>query len=445
LVAPRALPASPTGIILSSPGNDNLFTKDTLKISWQSGSISQNIANDKYKVEWDTSPTFDSVGGKPISFSHKLFSGTSPEVFVDSGFATQVKKDIQTITTSVSVFDGSVSLGGTFTISATAGTSTTTTSGISANGLTASGLQTALRGLSNIDDNLVVTRSLGANGGFTYTVTFTTEGNGIDLPLMTADTTLLTGTNAKVAIAEVQKGQSLSTTEVQEITIKAGAADLSGTFKISYNGDQTSALAFNVAQAGLANAMQSELSDISAVSVTRTDATSTQSVYRVTFSAEGYGNDLALLTIDSGSLGGTTPSASVKQLVKGEFSFSFDAPALGTPYYVRITGHNSLGYGTPSTAKLAKPFKLPTVPLEVSLAQQVKTAGIVDYGKQLVVGFNPPASTGGDTVTKYRVEWITPQTEVQVINVGADSTLGGNLQASIFRINPDRTQTDFLT
>jgi hypothetical protein len=80
LLIPRRLPLSPTSIVLSEIGTSNEFTRTSLTVTWKSGSITNNVANDWYKVEWDTLTTFDSTGGRPMSYEKHNFSGTSPEV-----------------------------------------------------------------------------------------------------------------------------------------------------------------------------------------------------------------------------------------------------------------------------------------------------------------------------------------------------------------------------
>ena len=80
LVVPRALPSAPTSLVVGGLGTGNEFTGDTLVVSWATGTPTSNIADDMYKIEWDTSPTFDSgANGKPVSYGAHGFSLTSPE------------------------------------------------------------------------------------------------------------------------------------------------------------------------------------------------------------------------------------------------------------------------------------------------------------------------------------------------------------------------------
>jgi hypothetical protein len=89
-ITPRALVDAPpfavplSGAIPSGDGTDlelkNSFTKHSLLVTFglpnQSYCPTANVT--KWKVEWDTVPTFDSKGTQPLSFN--ATSGTSPEV-----------------------------------------------------------------------------------------------------------------------------------------------------------------------------------------------------------------------------------------------------------------------------------------------------------------------------------------------------------------------------
>jgi hypothetical protein len=71
----------------------------------------------------------------------------------------------------------------------------------------------------------------------------------------------------------------------------------------------------------------------------------------------------------------------------------------GTPYFVRVSSFNQIGYGLPaySTPASQKPMVVPGPPTGVTL--QVVSA------TSLRIFMNPPQDDGGDTVTKYKVEW----------------------------------------
>lgn len=62
----RSLPVVPSDIVLSAPQSANLFSKDELTLSFRAGP-SGGVNNTQYRVEFDTSPTFDSRSGRPMS------------------------------------------------------------------------------------------------------------------------------------------------------------------------------------------------------------------------------------------------------------------------------------------------------------------------------------------------------------------------------------------
>lgn len=77
----------------------------------------------------------------------------------------------------------------------------------------------------------------------------------------------------------------------------------------------------------------------------------------------------------------------------------------GTPYYVRVTAYNSVGYGLPRQAlnprgqPFQAPMRAPGRPTSVALT--------VKSGSELRVTFSPPSDNGGDVITAYKIEWGT--------------------------------------
>merc|ERR1711988_162291 len=71
----------------------------------------------------------------------------------------------------------------------------------------------------------------------------------------------------------------------------------------------------------------------------------------------------------------------------------------GTFYFVRVTASNSQGMGTSVRTSPASlnPSEPPTAPTGVELGSTSPS--------MLTVTFGPPVSDGGDTITKYQVEW----------------------------------------
>jgi len=73
----------------------------------------------------------------------------------------------------------------------------------------------------------------------------------------------------------------------------------------------------------------------------------------------------------------------------------------GNYYFVRVSAYNSQGYGLSqiSTPNSLNPHQKPSRPIDVKL--------VVTSDSMLTVGWNYPLNDGGDTVTKYKIEWDT--------------------------------------
>jgi len=81
------------------------------------------------------------------------------------------------------------------------------------------------------------------------------------------------------------------------------------------------------------------------------------------------------------------------------FVYTITGLQMGQVYYARVKASNAEGFGaiTASTPTSEHPRQLPTAPTNVQVA--------VTSGSKLTVSFASPASNGGDTVTKYKIEW----------------------------------------
>ncbi|KAL7554975.1 hypothetical protein ACHAWF_018557 [Thalassiosira exigua] len=73
----------------------------------------------------------------------------------------------------------------------------------------------------------------------------------------------------------------------------------------------------------------------------------------------------------------------------------------GTYYFVRVSAKNSQGYGISqmTTPSSLNPHQKPSPPTNVKLG--------ITSDTMLTIGWAPPLSNGGDTLSKYRVEWDT--------------------------------------
>jgi len=133
--------------------------------------------------------------------------------------------------------------------------------------------------------------------------------------------------------------------------------------------------------------------------------------WRVTFlddSLPGTLNfDIAVLSNNVKTIGGTLADIVVKNLVKGETYTNCvgthqvpkdKALANGQYYYARVFAYNEIGYSLPQiSASAEKPHVVPGLPTSVILSVVSDT--------ELNVSFNPPADDGGDTITSYQVDY----------------------------------------
>merc|ERR1711871_1722826 len=85
----------------------------------------------------------------------------------------------------------------------------------------------------------------------------------------------------------------------------------------------------------------------------------------------------------------------------GGAPFIYTIPSLttGVDYYVRVSAYNQMGYGlpTPTSPPYEHPRRIPTAPTNVKL-------GITSNSK-LTVSFDLPTDIGGDPISHFKVEW----------------------------------------
>jgi len=190
-----------------------------------------------------------------------------------------------------------IATGGTFTLTFEG----QTTSALAYNASAAT-VEAALEVLSTIGaSNCTVTES-STTATTTYRVTFAADETGIDQPLITGSGASLTG--AQVFVAVTQSAQ-VPVDEIQTLTMDSGASG--GTFTITYSGQTTSALAYNVSAAAMETALEL-LSNIDAVGVTGAAG----GPWTVTFGGSLAGTDVDLMTTNASSVtGGGTQDLTV--------------------------------------------------------------------------------------------------------------------------------------
>ena len=96
------------------------------------------------------------------------------------------------------------------------------------------------------------------------------------------------------------------------------------------------------------------------------------------------------------STASTWPTTSPNRATSTTTSHTFTGLTNGTAYNFRVSATNSAGTGTASSPVNATPATTPGVPASLGA-----TAG----NGQVTLSWNAPSSTGGATITGYRVEW----------------------------------------
>jgi len=418
IAAPAAIPGVPVSIECVPVSGTQL------KASWVAPLNNGSMPITKYKVEWDAS----------------------------SGVPEQ-----QVITTSATS-----TMTGTFALSF--GGQFTSELGWDAS---AESMTVALNALSSIGA-VTATRSSFSNNGYSWTVTFT--NNVGDLPLLGAQhATTLVGSNKALVIKELVTGTDPSfdqgtvgitvlplgssevTTkqEVQHIFASSEAADLQGTFRVKFMGEElTGEIKHDASAAAMATALQA-LSTIGTVTVTAEDVQqSTVSPtsrfgrrWHITFTSEM--GDVPSLMVQTnaaltettqasgGDLTGTAPTVEVTEFIKGELSLDYTIGGLESTnsYHVRVSAYNGVGWGSPKIASFASsPSNQPPAKPENAVVSTASGSNAAT-GK-LFISWDAPTEQGGDAVAKYVVEWNdNADFNADAMSTATISTTTGTLDA----------------
>jgi hypothetical protein len=111
-------------------------------------------------------------------------------------------------------------------------------------------------------------------------------------------------------------------------------------------------------------------------------------------------------------------SSSMKSHVTSELQHLITDLEMGTEYSVRVSAHNSAGYGQPTDYVIVKPMQSPDPPFSPMITvlpdtfspYKVGTSLEVSWGypkKDIVNGRSDAVGDGGDLITGYLVEWST--------------------------------------
>ena len=208
------------------------------------------------------------------------------------------------------------------------------------------------------------------------------------------------GTHAQGS-AEVDAIEITSIPEVQYVTTSASANDIGGTFSLSYHGQMTDRLEYDISAAGMKSALMS-LCTVTEVSVTR-EIVKYGYTWLVTFATMQYGGNLqGELVANSLGLIGSNAAVLVeaKQIVVGRLPYHYIITGLtSTNYYVRVSAYNGIGYGPDaiSSPEFIQPsLQRPMPPRTVELT--------VASSSSITVTWLSPISTGAKLMSIV-VEW----------------------------------------
>ncbi|OWZ23436.1 Titin isoform N2B [Phytophthora megakarya] len=398
--ASSVVPTPPTGVSLGE------FHGPTwLSINYWAPFYTGGAKVTMYRIEWDSSPTFDSSS-------------------IDYGVASiQEKIEVQQVTTS---YRSSIAAGGTFTLSWGGHTTSALRFDCSAADMTDA--IALITDTSNVAvDPVKVTRAR-ASWGFTWKITFL--HNPGDLALLVADGTQLTGDFPQIRVAEIVQGfRDLAigdfTHEVQEV-FTDGVSSLGGWFTLTFSGQTTGTINFDASALELQTALQATttLYTIKVTKVIRNAAVNA-AVWSVTFAylrgeeMVGAGN---ILTMSANSyLTGTSAVVQVANKITGTDPFRFSLTGLrpGVRYYAHVMAYNEDGFGS-ATSPLAS-----AVTCGQPQPPQSVVATVVS-GTTLAVSWSASAVDGDScSVDKYKVEWYRAEgtQEQQTITTSAGKGL----------------------
>ena len=304
---------------------------------------------------------------------------------------------------------------------------------------------------ANLIGDVRVSKSNIINKGVAWTVTFNSLTNAGDVPMLGAAVDNCGSCSTAVEVAEIQSGRrEFGTPEVQVLTILSqsqsttcAASDLSGFFRLSFNGTQfiTHYLKVDSTQSDVENALE-QLSTLRDVSVTRSlfngvsklssykSAPYAHCGYQWTITFTGDKGNQPSITLDASLLvsshtlvsdvadGDNSLDANFAKnsiASPGEFAVGYNrrfvnADTLsftianlkpGSKYYASVSAVNAYGIGAPmlpAGTSVTLPQQAPKPPTAVSLSARPGSATTLD------VTYSAPVSDGGDAIDSYRIE-----------------------------------------
>jgi len=218
----------------------------------------------------------------------------------------------------------------------------------------------------------------------------------------------------------VHNTEAIAWDAVDKASKEVGGAATFGSSKVMCQGSDTliDCSDARIRQSGSLQSKLEALDVIGSVDVTRS-AQNADGGYSWTINFNDDGNDFVFealttaanlgvdTTSDGNADGGATAKVASVMVQEGATFISCTGTRAmptsggltkGQLYYVRVFAYNSIGYSDPQISpNPQKPMVIPGAPTGVTLEVVSKY--------QLKVVFSPPDDDGGDTVTKYSVEW----------------------------------------
>ena len=257
--------------------------------------------------------------------------------------------------------------------------------------VTEDAMEDALEELTTLRDVRVVRSNYSSGYGYEWTVTFLSE-----VPYSRGKTLTVNGADlmTPVGTASVLVGADLAT--------GAPGHKKSTTVSVWYGSNRI--LVTNYAGIDIYDYVK--LSDGKVFQITDIDIASGN----MTIDSKYYGVTAQDVGADFGvSVSGTTALGFTRHTISeaGEPVYGYVLTDLtpGQEYYIRVSAQNGLGYSQPQISLpsgLKAPRQKPDVPTNVQL--------VVNSGTSLKLLWNFPESSGGETITKYKVEWDTRST-----------------------------------
>lgn len=418
-IPPKQIPSGPTSVTVDvNPG-----TSDRLLATWQAPTSTGGDAISKYRVEWDTSSTFDNTGSEeflcPNSPKYAVWSIQTAAVGasnIDTGYFNLKLTRGNTLYTTEAIpwnapAKSSDEVGGSALTSTVFCTSCPTCGDIcDATRQQSSGsIQSTMEELSVITGVTVnrITNSP-ADGGYTWYITFLDSGDDFSFEALASSNSITCsgggcGGSYEVRGTKISTGVAYTSCDGSQIVPSAGGFTQGQFYYLRL-------FAFNSVGYGPGSIASNPAKPIvvPALPTSVTLQVSSITELKVIFSppVDDGGDAVTSYQIEWDTTAAfTSPSSSTTSALSGGAPFYKIISDLtkGQSYFVRVSASNSQGSGSTQVTSPAslQPHTIPGSPTKVKLAVTASTL--------LTVQWYIPTDDGGSTITGYKIEWDTAQ------------------------------------